>query len=161
MTILDADTKADLTWLDISKAGQSGETIDFDAWQARRRQNGELAEELVVKAEQERLRRVNRSDLAAKVLRVSSDHTVGFDIQSWNEDGSPRQIEVKSVRDEDDAFSFYLTENEWQKSRALPGYHFYFVFGVRTEKPLIRFVPAFAMRQEFLRPVVHTVTLNF
>jgi hypothetical protein len=56
-----------------------------------------FAEEKVVEMEQLRLLSANRSDLAAKVQRISiGDVSAGYDIRSFESDDSPRFIEVKS-----------------------------------------------------------------
>jgi hypothetical protein len=54
-------------------------------------------EKLVLAEERRRLRRLGRPDLAAAAFRVSErDVAAGYDIASFEEDGSPRIIEVKS-----------------------------------------------------------------
>jgi hypothetical protein len=61
------------------------------------RKRGRLAEEIVLKEERKRLSEGGRPGLAELAVRVSEmDISAGFDIQSFNFDGTPRYIEVKS-----------------------------------------------------------------
>jgi hypothetical protein len=83
----------------------------------------------------------------------------GFDVLSFNADGSERCIEVKSVRDNDESFLVYITENEFHHSQRLPSYYFYFVFGTRDSRPRIRAIRAERLRREFLSPVLHVANL--
>jgi len=63
----------------------------------RQRLRGRAAEEVVVKAERERLIKAGRSDFARLVSRISSRNvSAGYDILSFDNDGSRRYIEVKS-----------------------------------------------------------------
>lgn len=62
--------------------------------------------------ERDRLVRVGRPDLAAKVERVSlNDSSAGYDIKSFDEDGVEILIEVKTTKS--DVYSpFYISQNE-------------------------------------------------
>lgn len=63
----------------------------------KQRLRGRAAEEFVVKAERDRLIKAGQSDLARLVSRISSKNvSAGYDILSFNDDGSRRYIEVKS-----------------------------------------------------------------
>ena len=63
----------------------------------RQRRRGELAEQVALGVERDRLLGLGRSDLAAKVERVSLDDvSAGYDIRSYENNGKPRLIEVKS-----------------------------------------------------------------
>jgi hypothetical protein len=76
-------------------------------------ENGELGEDLVMKKEQERLKRAGRNDLANKVDWVSRDSIgEGYDILSFEPDGTPRYIEVKST--EGSGRAFMMSANEWR-----------------------------------------------
>ena len=61
---------------------------------------GDLGEELVVRYEKKTLVSLNREDLADKVIHVAKleGDGAGYDIKSYNLDGSVKYIEVKSTR---------------------------------------------------------------
>jgi hypothetical protein len=136
-----------------------GHVTDWDRQRDERAAVGKLAEYIALDAEKGRLVRAGRGDLADRIERVADDHTKGYDIKSFNENGTDRFIEVKAVRQEDGAVSFFLTENERQQSRVLPDYFLYLVFGVRTEQPSVKYLKAADCRPDFLRPVVHLTTV--
>ena len=56
-----------------------------------------------------------------------SDDSFGYDIKSFNEDGSPRYIEVKTTTD-DHKSPFYITENEITAMENLENYFIYRVY---------------------------------
>lgn len=71
---------------------------------------GSSGEEFAVKFEKWRLR--NNPDLASKVERVSkNDDSLGYDIVSFETDGSPRFLEIKSTLGSIDSM-FYISSNE-------------------------------------------------
>jgi uncharacterized protein DUF3883 len=120
---------------------------------------GRLAEDTVLEAERSRLRQAGRSDLAERVHSVSDDHRKGYDIESFDEDETPRLNEVKAARRDKGVMTFFLTENEWQKSRKLANYFFYLVFDARASSASIRYFPASQLNPEALNPIVHTARI--
>ncbi len=120
---------------------------------------GRFAEDTVLESERSRLRQAGRSDLAERVQSVSDDHRKGYDIESFDEDETPRLIEVKAARRDKGVMTFFLSENEWQKSRTLANYFFYLVFDARASSVSIRYFPASQLNSEALRPIVHTASI--
>ena len=74
---------------------------------------GEIGEKLVMKYEKNRLVDLGRNDLADSVehISVTQEDGSGFDIKSYNEDGTDRLIEVKTTKQGIDA-EFFMTPNE-------------------------------------------------
>jgi hypothetical protein len=120
---------------------------------------GRLAEDTVLESERSRLRHAGRSDLAERVHSVSDDHRKGYDIESFDEDETLRLIEVKAARMEKGVITFFLSENEWQKSRKLANYFFYLVFDVKSSSVSISYFPASQLIPESLRPIVHAASV--
>ena len=87
--------------------------FDPAARDERNRELGERGEALVYEAEQVRLREQDREDLSRKVRWVSKEDGdgAGFDIRSYNPDGSERLIEVKTTNGTSRT-PFYISENE-------------------------------------------------
>jgi hypothetical protein len=133
--------------------------VDWKARHERQAALGRLAEDTVIKSERRRLQEAGHPDLAGRVRSVSDDHRKGYDIESFNEDGTIRLIEVKAARRQNGVITFFLSENEWQKSRTLANYFFYLVFDVRTRSVSIRYFPASHLMAESLRPIVHTASI--
>ena len=94
---------------------------------AAQRERGRIAEEFVVERERDRLAMAGRADLAELVFRVSTiDVSAGYDIESYEKDGSPRCIEVKSSTGVRVQFEWSIGER--RKASELRGrYWIYFV----------------------------------
>ena len=80
------------------------------------RKTGIAGEEHVFKFEVNALKKGGRSDLANSVVKQCEDHTdyPGYDIKSYNLDGSEKFIEVKSTKLKSKN-SFDISHNEWIK----------------------------------------------
>jgi hypothetical protein len=87
----------------------------------RNRKLGRDGEELVFHFERERLRQLDRSDLAKKIRWVSEEDGdgAGYDILSFDEKGKERFLEVKTTVGSD-ITPFYITRNELSFSSERP-----------------------------------------
>ncbi|MBP2145277.1 hypothetical protein J2129_000731 [Methanofollis sp. W23] len=135
-----------------NNAKSSGDLIDFEESGRKRGYLRGLAEEIVLEFERERLRDAGCIDLAKRVRLVSDDHRRGYDIASFETDGTPRYVEVKAVRKNSEGVRFYVTENEFEKCQTLAPYFFYFVSGVLDE-PEIRYLRSEELPEDALQPV--------
>lgn len=106
---------------------------DYVAIDARNRSLGRAGEEFVLGLEQRRLWDAGRHDLAKRIEHValSRGDGLGFDIGSFELDGNPRLIEVKTT-----SFGmrtpFYVSRNEVSASEELaPSYRLYRLFDFR------------------------------
>lgn len=90
---------------------------DRAASDARNRLLGEQGESYVFKLEQRRLTKEGRRDLATQVIWTAQDEGdgAGYDIASFNADGSTRYIEVKTTNGGPET-PFYITANELRVS---------------------------------------------
>lgn len=80
----------------VGRKGSGPKKTDYKRQQERNSEVGSMCEQFAVKFEQWRLRA--QPKLAAKVERVSlDDDTLGFDIRSFETDGSDRLVEVKGT----------------------------------------------------------------
>lgn len=96
---------------------------------------GDLGELWVLENEIEFLRQNGKSNLANKVNHVSVNEGdgLGFDILSFNLDGSIKFIEVKTTKGRANS-TFYITRNELEKSKLESSkYHLYRVFNFKEE----------------------------
>lgn len=132
---------------------------DFDIRAKEQRRLGRLAQDIAMRSEQERLRVADRADLAAKVKDVSNKPVLGFDIQSYETNGESRPIEVKAARNSANEVSFFLSDNEWCKSRQIQNYYFYVVFGINGSTPQVRTVAAGQVPPESRTPLTYLVKI--
>jgi uncharacterized protein DUF3883 len=122
---------------------------------------GDRGEAIVVALERKRLMRAGKAHLATEVDRVSDkDDSLGYDIRSFEEDGSDRLIEVKATSGKNLDRGFYISSNELKRAAA-GNYYIYLVFSALSKKPRVLPVkhPSFAGKDFVLDPVVFHVTL--
>ncbi len=112
--------------------------FDFVARDAANRALGHRGEEFVVEFERKRLHDGGQQDLVKRIewtAKVKGDGA-GYDIQSFNQDGSTRLIEVKTTG-LGKYFPFNVTVNEVRCSEARPEqFHLYRVFSFGTDARL-------------------------
>lgn len=135
-------------------SSSQGGIADFVALNQRRKYLGNLAEVAVVRSERKRLLRAGRHDLARDVALVSIDHTLGYDVRSFDIDGTPRAIEVKHCSRVTGDLRFFVTANEWAKSAEVKNYWFYLVLGAETARPIIKVFQAHKLSKTYLTPIV-------
>ena len=103
---------------------------DYAARDARNRTLGTAGELLVLEHEKKRLKAAGRPDLASKVLHVADieGDGAGYDVRSFEQDGMPRFIEVKTTRGSKQE-EFYVSQNEIAFSKHKPSqFYLYRVF---------------------------------
>lgn len=120
---------------------------------------GNAGEDIVMQFEENRTKPFKLKDKLVQKAKSDSD---GYDILSFENDGTPRYIEVKSTTNPEGTIDFYLSDNELQKSKTLPNYWIYIVFEVNTENPKIWAIqnPFDSELSKFiLKPISYHVTL--
>ena len=86
----------------------------------RAAENGALGEKFVFDLEVARLMRAGKRSLASRVEWTSHRNAAaGYDIASYNEDGSARLVEVKSTQGSSNEFP--MSRGEWRKAQAARG----------------------------------------
>lgn len=94
--------------------------VGWAAHDARNRYIGLHGEKLVFQREIETLTAAGRTDLAENVKHVALvNSAAGFDIASFNPDGTPKRIEVKTTQDPISA-PFFISINKVLASREEP-----------------------------------------
>lgn len=113
---------------------------DYLAQEARNRSLGTAGEHFVLELEARRLHAAGKRSLADRVEHVAATQGdgLGYDIQSFEEDGRERLIEVKTT-----SFGkltpFFVTRNELRRSEAdAPTFHLYRVFEFRRKPRLFQ-----------------------
>lgn len=112
--------------------------VDYLGREARNASLGRAGELFALELERTRLITLGLEDLAGRVEHVAVTYGdgAGFDIRSFEEDGSDRLVEVKTT-----AFGrytpFYLSQHELEVSRSQrEHYHLYRVFDFRVDPRL-------------------------
>ncbi len=136
---------------------------DYEKLQKQRKRIGDRGEKLVLMYEIEILKKSGRHDLAKKVDHVA-DKTdgKGYDILSYELDGSEKPIEVKATSSKSFSGGFFLSSNELKKSKDINNYHIYFVSSAMSKKPEISIVkePEFENEHNYmLSPTIYNVKI--
>ncbi len=112
--------------------------INYEARQKSSKRIGDRGERIVLALEKQRLIAADKSKLAADVDHVAErDDGLGYDILSFEEDGTERPIEVKATTAPNLQNGFYISANELEKSGKLPNYHLYLVFSALSNSPRV------------------------
>ncbi|NJX16856.1 DUF3883 domain-containing protein [Tamlana crocina] len=136
--------------------------IDYIKQLEKQMEIGNLAEEIVLKNEIEFLR-TDYPDLAKKVRSVANNPKLGFDIISFEIDRTQKQIEVKAISTNKSNKSFFLSRNEFRKSKEYPNYYLYCVSELSSEKPKILRIkqPNFENENDFkMEPMTYKITFE-
>lgn len=146
------------------KTGQRGNNFknyQSSGFEERIKRIGNRGELIIFNFEKEALKKEDRFDLSELVKDVSRENK-GYDILSYNPDGTERFIEVKSTISSPPEISFYITGNELKKAIEMPDYYIYIVFKVNTKKPEIFIFNPFKQGEEYyqLTPLLYKVAIN-
>jgi hypothetical protein len=109
---------------------------DYLAKHRQQIKRGQRAEEIVVHWEKEKLRSNGRPDLAEQVRPAANDAD-GYDILSYDLQGEEMRIEVKALREEAGRRVFFLTRNEYAKSKTLKNYYLYLVTNLKGKPKIL------------------------
>jgi hypothetical protein len=134
---------------------------DYLEREARNQSLGAAGEEFVVQFEHWRLASSGRPTLADRVEQVSRTQGdgLGFDVLSFNLDGSPRYIEVKTTTFGRET-PFFVTGTEFARSRQEgDDFHLFRLFDFRKQPRLFELVGALD-RNCFLDPVTYRATFS-
>ncbi len=102
--------------------------VDFEQQQQRKTVTGMRGEQIVLDVERQRLTEAGRSDLADRVSQVSlADDGAGYDILSFDKNGQPKHIEVKTSSKKQPTIRFFISSNELETASRLGNYHVYYV----------------------------------
>ncbi|MFD2523005.1 DUF3883 domain-containing protein [Emticicia soli] len=121
---------------------------------------GSLGEDIVLKLESDR---IEKAKLKGKEVRKTLLDSEGYDILSYENDGSERFIEVKAVKNRKEYIDFFITANEYEKAQRLPNYWIYIVFGVLSSEPKVWAIKGSTLLESpnvRLSPVLYKVQLN-
>lgn len=137
---------------------------DYKKAYDNKEKTGNDGENAILNFEIKKLKNANRYDLAKQVDRVSlKSDAFGYDIKSFDIDGSEIHIEVKTTRRGKGYLDFYLTENELKKFIEDPLHKIYYIFDLDTKRPkyhIINKESFLSEKEKFLKPVLYKVMID-
>lgn len=117
--------------------GTGGKT-DYEKEARKLKKLGDRGEKIVMDLEIKKLKDADRKDLAKKVERVSlKSDSFGYDILSFETDGTEKHIEVKATRAKVGSANFFFTANELREAKESKNYFIYMVYDVVSESPKV------------------------
>ena len=120
------------------KGKNKGTKIDYSNRSVKFKRIGDRGEQIVLRAERQFLKRNGKKDLAELVDQISErDDSVGYDIKSFDLDGTEKLIEVKSTLRKIGKSNVFLSANELQVAEKEKNYYFYIIYEVGSKLPKI------------------------
>ncbi len=122
----------------VSSAVRKAAKVDYERKQKQQKRIGDRGEYVVVELEKRRLIQAGKPELAKNIKHISQEtDSAGYDILSFDDDGTARHIEVKATSANNLDKGFYLSDNEVECAKTLPNYYIYFVFSALTTAPRV------------------------
>jgi len=120
------------------KGKNKGTKIDYSNRSKKFKRIGDRGEQIVLRAERQFLKKNGKKDLAKLVDQISKrDDSVGYDIKSYELDGTEKLIEVKSTLRKIGKSNVFLSANELQVAENENNYYFYIIYEVGSKRPKI------------------------
>jgi hypothetical protein len=120
------------------KKKNKGTKIDYSNRSKKFKRIGDRGEQIVLRAERQFLKKNGKKNLADLVDQISErDDSVGYDIKSYELDGTEKLIEVKSTLRKIGKSNVFLSANELQVAENEKNYYFYIIYEVGTKRPKI------------------------
>ena len=148
--------------IDLENLTETSNEIDYIENHRKMMEIGDLAERIVLESEIEFLKS-DYPELVEKVRLVSNNPKLGFDVLSFETDGTQKQIEVKAISGNSNTKSFIITRNELSKSKTYSNYYVYCVTELNSDKPKILRIknPDFDNNADFLiEPLTYKITFE-
>ncbi|MDE6341076.1 MAG: DUF3883 domain-containing protein [Muribaculaceae bacterium] len=134
---------------------------NYEAQNKRKKELGERGEYIVMLKEEEILK---KNKIRKKPVQISAkDDSAGYDILSYNVDGSKKYIEVKTTNCNPKNFTFFFTANELEAAKMYgKDYHLYVVFQPFSSRPVIADLlnPTFEEAKMCMIPVTYKLHLR-
>lgn len=100
-------------------------------------------------------------DLADQVCICNND-AIGYDINSFDEKGNEKHIEVKTNSNKKTCLDFYITENELKHLMDDENYYIYYLFNIKGKPKchIINKEDILKRKEEFFQPVIYKVNID-
>ncbi len=148
--------------VDLERLTEEKNEFDYIENHRKLMEIGDLAEKIVFESEIDFLQ-TEYPELAKNVRLVTNNPELGFDVLSFETDGSQKQIEVKAISVTNDNKSFIITRNEFLKSKTYSNYYVYCVAEINSDKPKILRIknPDFDNNDNFIIvPMTYKITFK-
>jgi hypothetical protein len=146
------------------KEKPNGTKIDYSNRSKKFKRIGDRGEQIVLRAERQFLKSNEKKDLAKLVDQISDrDDSAGYDIKSYELDGTEKLIEVKSTMKKIGKSNIFLSANELRVAENRNNYYFYIIYEVGSKKPKIWKIKSLDLlndRNIVKEPVLYKLNMN-
>lgn len=129
--------------------------IDYIKKQIDNQSIGLKSEEYAKQFEIERLKSLGIDNAESLVNVVSDNSSLGYDIQSIDENNNKRHIEVKTVKKYSEYYTFHISANQLEKTENLENYFIYIVIYNKNE-PTVKVLSAVNIKSSEYFKIVPT-----
>lgn len=121
-----------------NKVASSNAKLDYENEARKLKKLGDRGEKVVMDLEIKKLQEAGRKDLAKRIERVSlTSDSYGYDILSFEADGTEKKIEVKATHANVGSANFFFTANELREAKQSKNYFIYMVYEVVSVSPKV------------------------
>ena len=143
------------------KTYRSRET-DYERINRNKKDIGNRGEIAVLNYEKMFLSKNGRKDLA-DMVELSENDAIGYDVLSYNLDGSEKHIEVKTNSGQSNKLlDFYLTDNEFETMESDPAYNIYYLYSIKKD-PKVHIINKEILEKQkevYLKPVLYKIAID-
>lgn len=145
----------------LKKNSYRSRTTDYEKINRNKKDIGNRGEKAVLKSEINKLKLLGLNDLAKQVIMCDND-AIGYDIDSFDNNGNPIHIEVKTNSGNKSYLDFYITDNELQHLINDSNYYIYYLFNIKGKPKchIINREMILKNNKEFFQPVIYKVNVD-
>jgi len=136
---IDLNINSENIEIERKEARSFGKVVEFEKENKINKLLGNRGEEIVFNLEKKHLEEIGNRELANKVKwACKEDDSLGYDILSFEEDGTAKYIEVKATSQTEKCIAnFMISNNQYSKAKNIKNYYFYIVFSAKGKEPKI------------------------
>lgn len=134
---------------------------DYERINRNKKDIGNRGEDAILKNEINKLKNLGLNELAEQVCICDND-ALGYDINSFDENGNEIHIEVKTNSNNKSYLDFYITDNELKHLIEEDNYYIYYLYNIKGKPKchIINKKDILAKQDEFFQPVIYKVNVD-
>lgn len=134
---------------------------DYERINRNKKDIGNRGENAILRNEVNKLKTLGLNDLAEQV-EICDNDAIGYDINSFDENGNEIHIEVKTNSSNKSYLDFYITDNELNHLMTDENYYIYYLFNIKGKPKchIINKKDILNRKEDFFQPVIYKVNID-
>lgn len=134
---------------------------DYEKINRNKKDVGNRGEKAILEYERDKLIEAGLIELAKKVAICDND-AIGYDIISYDLDGSEMHIEVKTFSGSNYNMDFYITDNELECLKKDEKYHIYYLHDIKNKPKchIVKISELLENEKDYLTPILYKVSIG-